>query len=299
MKSRRRRPRGRSRLAPSETGDAPWPHARRAPRSTSRPSSSWSAARSRSRSSGSPPSSASRRRRSPRCSGACAPPASWRSAAEGAASRLTRGGQREGATPGAPAPPQRALPRRLPRHAVGRRPRRGLQARARAQPRGRGAAGRAARQPAHLPARSRHPRARTARSPTRTCGRSRTSSSATRPSSAASPRRASELLRYLASLGLLPDTPVEVESVAPFNGPLLVRVAGSQYALGREVAGKIMVRGLTPWPRRVPPSRREAASVPRTTAAGRLRRRQPQRRQDVAVQRADRGRRGRRPTTPA
>jgi DtxR family Mn-dependent transcriptional regulator len=52
-----------------------------------------------------------------------------------------------------------------------------------------------------------------------------------------------EFLRYLGSLGLLPDTPVEVESVAPFGGPLLVRVAGSQYALGREVAGKIMVRG--------------------------------------------------------
>ena len=51
-----------------------------------------------------------------------------------------------------------------------------------------------------------------------------------------------ELLRYLGSLGLLPDTPVQVESIAPFGGPLLVRVAGSQYALGREVAGKILVR---------------------------------------------------------
>ena len=51
-----------------------------------------------------------------------------------------------------------------------------------------------------------------------------------------------DLLRYLASLGLLPDTPVEVESVAPFGGPLLVRVAGSQYALGREVAAKILMR---------------------------------------------------------
>lgn len=51
-----------------------------------------------------------------------------------------------------------------------------------------------------------------------------------------------ELLRYLSSLGLLPDTAVEVESVAPFGGPLLVRVGGSQYALGREVAGKILVR---------------------------------------------------------
>lgn len=53
----------------------------------------------------------------------------------------------------------------------------------------------------------------------------------------------SDLLRYLASLGLLPDTRVVVESVAPFNGPLLVRVGGSQYALGREVTDKIMVRG--------------------------------------------------------
>jgi DtxR family Mn-dependent transcriptional regulator len=53
----------------------------------------------------------------------------------------------------------------------------------------------------------------------------------------------SDLLRYLASLGLLPDTPVTVESVAPFNGPLLVRVGGSQYALGREVTDKILVRG--------------------------------------------------------
>jgi DtxR family Mn-dependent transcriptional regulator len=52
-----------------------------------------------------------------------------------------------------------------------------------------------------------------------------------------------ELLRYLASLGLVPETGVEVESVAPFGGPLLVRVGAAQYALGREVAGKILVRG--------------------------------------------------------
>jgi len=51
-----------------------------------------------------------------------------------------------------------------------------------------------------------------------------------------------ELLRYLGSLGLVPDTRVAVESIAPFGGPLLIRVAGSQYALGREVAGKILVR---------------------------------------------------------
>lgn len=52
----------------------------------------------------------------------------------------------------------------------------------------------------------------------------------------------SELLRYLGSLGLMPDAAVEVQSIAPFGGPLLVRVHGAQYALGREVAEKILLR---------------------------------------------------------
>ncbi|MBE0475771.1 MAG: metal-dependent transcriptional regulator [Coriobacteriia bacterium] len=51
-----------------------------------------------------------------------------------------------------------------------------------------------------------------------------------------------ELLPYLASLGMFPGREVEVCEVAPFRGPLLVNVAGSQYALGREVAAKILVR---------------------------------------------------------
>lgn len=51
-----------------------------------------------------------------------------------------------------------------------------------------------------------------------------------------------ELLRYLSSLGLLPETRVTVESVAPFGGPQLVRVGSSQYALGREVAARVYVR---------------------------------------------------------
>jgi DtxR family Mn-dependent transcriptional regulator len=55
-------------------------------------------------------------------------------------------------------------------------------------------------------------------------------------------REDADLLRYLGSLGLVPDTAVEVQSVAPFGGPLLIRVHGAQYALGREVAGKILVR---------------------------------------------------------
>ncbi|MCZ7383234.1 MAG: metal-dependent transcriptional regulator [Candidatus Methanoperedens sp.] len=51
-----------------------------------------------------------------------------------------------------------------------------------------------------------------------------------------------KMLQYLASLGLIPDVCVEVEEVAPFGGPLIVCVAGSRYALGREVASKIKVK---------------------------------------------------------
>jgi DtxR family Mn-dependent transcriptional regulator len=51
-----------------------------------------------------------------------------------------------------------------------------------------------------------------------------------------------EFLHHLASLGLLPGTEIRVEEVAPFGGPLLIRVGGAQYAVGRDVAGRILVR---------------------------------------------------------
>ena len=51
-----------------------------------------------------------------------------------------------------------------------------------------------------------------------------------------------QLLQYLATLGLLPDVDVEVREVAPFGGPLLVKIGDAQYALGREVASKIWTR---------------------------------------------------------
>ena len=51
----------------------------------------------------------------------------------------------------------------------------------------------------------------------------------------------SALLRYLASLGLLPQARLAVEEVAPFGGPLLVRLGDARYALGRDVAAKILV----------------------------------------------------------
>jgi len=55
-------------------------------------------------------------------------------------------------------------------------------------------------------------------------------------------REEPEVLKYLAALGLLPETRIEVEEVAPFGGPVLVRAAGSRYALGRKVAARIFVR---------------------------------------------------------
>jgi DtxR family Mn-dependent transcriptional regulator len=49
------------------------------------------------------------------------------------------------------------------------------------------------------------------------------------------------LLSYLASLGMYPGTEVSVCDVAPFKGPLMIEVGQSRYALGRDIASKIVV----------------------------------------------------------
>jgi DtxR family Mn-dependent transcriptional regulator len=54
----------------------------------------------------------------------------------------------------------------------------------------------------------------------------------------------SAVLRYLGELGLYPGARVEVVSVAPFNGPLTVRLAGGEHALGREVAAFVSVAAI-------------------------------------------------------
>ncbi len=54
------------------------------------------------------------------------------------------------------------------------------------------------------------------------------------------------LLRHLASLGLLPHAELSVEEAAPFGGPLLVRVGEARYAIGREIAAKILVAEVIP-----------------------------------------------------
>jgi len=52
------------------------------------------------------------------------------------------------------------------------------------------------------------------------------------------------LLQYLATLGLKPQATVQVEVVAPFQGPLTLRVGEAQHVLGQELASRIVVRPL-------------------------------------------------------
>jgi DtxR family Mn-dependent transcriptional regulator len=52
----------------------------------------------------------------------------------------------------------------------------------------------------------------------------------------------SDMLRYLASLGLMPGAIVEVQEKAPFEGPMIVKVMGATYALGRNVASVVQAR---------------------------------------------------------
>jgi len=51
-----------------------------------------------------------------------------------------------------------------------------------------------------------------------------------------------EILNYLGKLGLVPSALVEVEDKAPFNGPIMVKVGGANYALGQNVASMIWVK---------------------------------------------------------
>lgn len=53
-----------------------------------------------------------------------------------------------------------------------------------------------------------------------------------------------DMLRYLASLGLMPGATVEVQEKAPFEGPIIVKVMGATYALGRSVASIVQARRL-------------------------------------------------------
>ena len=55
-------------------------------------------------------------------------------------------------------------------------------------------------------------------------------------------REESQTLKYLAQLGLVPGASVQVMDRAPLNGPLLISVGDANYAVGRDVAERVMVR---------------------------------------------------------
>jgi DtxR family Mn-dependent transcriptional regulator len=50
-----------------------------------------------------------------------------------------------------------------------------------------------------------------------------------------------ELLRYLATLGLVPAEEVRIVDRAPFDGPVTVEVRGTRHAIGRSLAAQIEV----------------------------------------------------------
>ena len=52
-----------------------------------------------------------------------------------------------------------------------------------------------------------------------------------------------ELLRYLASLGVVPDQAIVLVERAPFDGPVTVEVNGARHAIGLGLAGRIEVGG--------------------------------------------------------
>jgi Fe2+ transport system protein FeoA len=49
------------------------------------------------------------------------------------------------------------------------------------------------------------------------------------------------MLQYLSSLGLLPEVKIKVQEIAPFGGPIIVKVGKSRYALGKIIAEMIEV----------------------------------------------------------
>jgi DtxR family Mn-dependent transcriptional regulator len=54
--------------------------------------------------------------------------------------------------------------------------------------------------------------------------------------------RDSERLRYLAELGIVPGTDVEVVACAPYDGPITIKVNGAEQAIGPGLAKQILVR---------------------------------------------------------
>lgn len=49
------------------------------------------------------------------------------------------------------------------------------------------------------------------------------------------------LLEYLAAHDVLPGRAIHVDEIAPFNGPIMVKIEGQTHALGQEVAAHIFI----------------------------------------------------------
>jgi DtxR family Mn-dependent transcriptional regulator len=58
-------------------------------------------------------------------------------------------------------------------------------------------------------------------------------------------REEPELLRYLETLGILPNAEVLLEQIAPFDGPFTVRVNGVSQVMGRNAALAVFVQPLS------------------------------------------------------
>jgi DtxR family Mn-dependent transcriptional regulator len=50
-----------------------------------------------------------------------------------------------------------------------------------------------------------------------------------------------KLLRYLASLGLIPGTKINVTEIAPFEGPMTLEINGESVVIGQKVAEAVLV----------------------------------------------------------
>lgn len=55
-----------------------------------------------------------------------------------------------------------------------------------------------------------------------------------------------ELLRYIGSLGLYPQTEFQVLEIAPFEGPITISLKDAEFTLGRKVSKQIYVKIITP-----------------------------------------------------
>ena len=57
----------------------------------------------------------------------------------------------------------------------------------------------------------------------------------------------SELLRYVGELGLFPGKLFEVVNVAPYKGPMTLKIKSKKIIVGREAAKQILVNKISAW----------------------------------------------------